>query len=99
MKGKYNDFITTTCDVVDEVCDSTTLHVKNTVVDMLAEDFFFLLEMAYHTRARAPSMYKMAELRIIAYMLIKINRRKESDWFMTVFYKYDERFIPALARQ
>eukprot|EP00965_Chrysotila_dentata_P141223 4667885-Pleurochrysis_carterae.AAC.1 len=34
----------------------------------------------------------MAALRIIAYILIEINGRKESNRFMTVLYKYDARY-------
>eukprot|EP00965_Chrysotila_dentata_P173103 5712321-Pleurochrysis_carterae.AAC.1 len=63
MKGKYDDFITNACHVVDEARDSTTAGAKNTIVNVLTEDFFFTLEMAYHIRMRAPSMYKMAALR------------------------------------
>eukprot|EP00965_Chrysotila_dentata_P160454 5297813-Pleurochrysis_carterae.AAC.1 len=71
---------------------SWTRHAKNTIVNMLTVDFFFSLEMAYHIRMRAPSTYKMAALRIIAYVLIEINGRKESGWFMTVFFEYDARY-------
>eukprot|EP00965_Chrysotila_dentata_P177438 5860292-Pleurochrysis_carterae.AAC.1 len=98
IKGKYDDFITNACHIVDEARDLTTARAKNTIVNMHTEDFVFSLEMAYHIRIRAPSMHKMAALRIIAYMLIEINGRKESDWFMTVFYEY-ECTISALARQ